>query len=155
MVHFVGELTDEKQTASVHGFDATGISRIGYHRRVEPIALVLYTNPNHSVVHLNGNVNALGGVELIAVYDGVGQGFTERNTHLEPRRPGCDAARHTVPGYEVYGFFDNIEIGGYPKANLNPAPRRFGHPHLSAPNEQSERSGGDLRSQRSLPPSMP
>jgi hypothetical protein len=107
-------LTNEKQTASVHGFDAIGIGGIRYDRRIEPIALVLYTNPNDIVVHMNGNVNALGRVELVAVHHGVRQGFTERNTHLEPRRAGCDAARHTVPCYEVYGFFDNIEIGGYP-----------------------------------------
>ncbi len=152
VVDLVGELTDQKQTASVNGFDAIGTGGIGYGRRVEPIALVLYTNSNGRVVDVNGHVDALGGVELVAVHDGVRQGFTQGDTHLEPRSARCHAACHTVACYEVYGFFDNIEIGGHPKANLNTAPSRFRHPRFSAPNEQPERSGGDLRSQRSLPP---
>ena len=155
VVHLVGELTDEKQTTSVHGFDAIGAGGIGYDRWVEPFALVLYTNSYDRVVDMNGNVNPLGGVELVAVHDSVRQGFTEGNTHLEPRRAGCDAACHTVACYEVYGFFDNIEIGRHPKANFNTALRWLGYPHLSAPNEQPERGGGDLRIQRSLPPSTP
>lgn len=152
MEDLVGELADEKQTASIHSLDAIGTGGIGYDRGIEPFALVLHTNLDDRFVHLNGDVDAFGGIEFVAVHDGIRQSFTEGHSHLEPRRARRDTARHTVARNEIYGFFDDVQIGGHPKANLDTALHWFGHPHLSAPNEQPERSGNDLRIQRSLPP---
>ena len=152
MVNLVGKLADEKQPAAILGLNAIATGGIWNDRRIKPRALVFNTDSDERVVDVHGDLDTFGRVEFVAVHDGVRQRLTECHPYLESRRARRDTTRHAVTCNEIYSFFDNVEIGGHPKADFDPASHRSRHPRLTAPNEEPERSGGDLRIQRSLPP---
>ena len=151
MAHFIGELSNQKETAPIDLFDPFWRGGIRNSRGIETLALVLDDHPDQRVIDVNGHLDTLRGIQLIAVDDGVRQRLAQSHPYLKACRSWSDATGNAVARDEVYGFFDDIEIGGDSEADLDPALRWFRHPRLAAPDEQAERSGGDLRIQRSLP----